>query len=149
MPVPQHPGNTQGLGAPTQAPQPQGNQNPYYTPNVALGQANGRMTGENELAMAQAAQAGAQAGKTQAEAQMLQQMQGLVPPQAEYSPEEVQAGQISDGLMRGELKQEQLAAMVQNGEVSPGVADAAMAMAQRAITEDQGRMEQSMGLGAI
>lgn len=134
--VPQHPANQQGLGA----PQSQGN--PYVTPNAVLANAQ-----------AQQAQAGAQ--KALAEAAIMQQaqaQQGLGHPvQAGpvVQPQQVQAEQIADGLIRGQLSQEQLQAGIQTGEIDPRVAEAAMGMAQQFMMEDQARNEASMGLGQV
>lgn len=132
MNAPQHPARAQqGLGA----PQSQGN--PYYTPNTAL-------------QVAQAQQAQAAAGKAQAEAAMMQQSQGGLgnPVQAgpTVSPQEVQAQQIADGIIGGQLGQEQLGAMIQAGEVDQRVAEAAMGMAQQFLQQDQVRNQQALGL---
>ena len=146
--IPQHPGAQQGLGAPQGAPQQQGNQNPYYKPNVALEQANGGLTGATQQREAQIAQASAEAGKAKAEANIMAGL-GALGQQAQRPdvlPQEVQAGQLTDGIIKGQLGQEQLAAMVQAGEVSPEVADAAVMQAQQFLQEDQARLQQS-GLG--
>ena len=135
MNTPQHPGRQQqGL----EAPQSQGN--PYYTPNTAL-------------QAAQAQQAQAAAGKAQAETAIMQQAQGGLgsPVQAgpTVSPQEVQAQQIADGIIKGQLGQEQLGAMIQAGEVDQRVAEAAMGMAQQFLQQDQARNAQAMGLGGL
>ena len=69
--APQHPGNAQtpqqGLGT----PQGQTAPNPYHRPNASLQQATDRITGVNNLKLAQAQEAGAMAGKAQAEADIL------------------------------------------------------------------------------
>lgn len=153
MPAPQHPGAQpqQGLGAPQAAPHPQGNQNPYHTPNIALQQANGTLTGATQQREAQIAQASAQAGKAEAEANIMAGL-GAIGQQAQQPdvlPQEAQAGQLADGIIRGQVGQEQLAAMVQAGEISPEVADSAVMQAQQFMAEDQARNEQSMGLGAF
>ena len=119
---------------------PASEQNPYYRPN-------------SSLQMAEAKQAQAMAQKAQAEqAIMQQQAQGLGNPvQAgpTVQPQEVQAQQIAEGLVRGQLGQEQLGAMIQAGELDPRVAEAAMGMAQQYMQQDQARNEQAMGLGAF
>lgn len=130
MEIPAHPGRQaapqQGLGAPVA----QSNNNQYFTPNEAL-------------RSAQIAKANAGADKQRAEAAMLQQAGGLVPP----SPEEVQFGQLKDALIRGNIATEQLDALVQAGEVSPNVASAAFQEAQRFMAEDQAMMEAQMSQG--
>ena len=119
---------------------PASEQNPYYRPN-------------SSLQMAEAKQAQAMAQKAQAEqAIMQQQAQGLGNPvQAgpTVQPQEVQAQRIAEGLVRGQLGQEQLGTMIQAGELDPRVAEAAMGMAQQYLQQDQARNEQAMGLGAF
>jgi len=149
--IPQHPGAQRGLGSPTAAQQPQAAPNPYVQPNVALQASTGQITGANELAMAQAAQAGAQAGKAQAEAEILQYgaqqlaKQGLQPgPQ--ITPQQVQAEQMADAIVQGKLSQEQLGSLIQAGEVDPGVAEAAVGMAQKFMSQEP-VMPQGLGGG--
>jgi len=152
--VPQHPGNQtpqQGLTAPQAA------QNPYVTSSVALDRYNARITGEDQLKLAQAEQAGAQAGKAQAEAEMLQygaqQMAGQAIAQQglqagpEVSPEQVQAEQLADGIVQGQIGQEQLSAMIQAGELDPRVAEAAMGMAQEFMQRPEQVPAEEYGLG--
>ena len=121
---------------------PASEQNPYYRPN-------------SSLQMAEAKQAQAMADKARAEQAVLQQqaqMQGLGNPvQAgpTVQPQEVQAQQLAEGLVRGQLGQAQLGAMIQAGELDPMVAEAAMGMAQQYMQQDQARNEQAMGLGAF
>ena len=153
--VPQHPGRQQGLGAPVANEQSQGVQNPYFVPSVPLEQYNANKTGQAQLQQAQAAQAGAQAGKAQAESEILgalaQSGLGGNPLQAgpQVQPQQVQAEQVADGIIRGQVGQGQLQAMVQAGEIDPSVAEAAMGMAQQFLQQDQVNLEQSQGLGAI
>jgi len=132
----QHPGRQQqGLGAPT------AQSNPYVTPNAAL-------------QAAQTQQASAQADKARAEAVMMQQAgQNLglgtpvpqqVTPGPQVMPQEVQAQQIADGILRGQVDQNSLQAMIQAGEVDPAVAQAAFGMAQQVMQKDQ-----QVGLGGL
>jgi hypothetical protein len=146
--VPQHPGR----GAPqaaSQAPQRQSAANPYFAPSAALANYNG------QLQVAQAQQAQAQAGKAQAEANVMRQAaqaQGLGNPvQAGpvVSPQEVQARQVADAIVNGQVGQEQLQAMIAQGKMDPAVAEAALGMAEQYMQQDQARNEQAMGLGAI
>lgn len=127
--VPQHPSlqrQEQGLGAPT-APQAQ---NPYYQPSVALQERNDRLTGASDLRLAQAQQAGAEAGKAQAEANIMQELsRGLEGPTV--TPQEVQAQQVAEGIANGQIDQATLGAMVQGGEIGPEVAEVAIGMAQQ------------------
>ena len=134
--APQHPGNQQqGLGAPQGASQG----NPYYQPNQAL-------------QAAQAQQVDAQTAKINAERNVLEQQaqaQGLgnvVEGGAPVPPQQVQAEQVADGIIRGQVGQEQLQGMVQSGEIDPAVAEAAMGMAQQFLQADQARQQ---GLGGI
>ena len=146
--IPQHPGRvqetapTQGLGAPVA----QSNSNQYFVPNQALQSSNDR------LQAAQAQQAQAQAQKAKAEAAVLQAagrgVQGLGNPvqaQPQVSPQEVQAGQLAEGLLSGQIGQEQLQGMIQAGQLDPAVADAAIGMAQSYIQRDQAQAEQVVG----
>ena len=150
MNMPQHPGRVQaqqGGLAPQEAPQQGGN--PYYKPSAAM------QGYEAKMQMAQAEQANAMANKAMAEKALIDQSmmaQGLGSPvQAgpTVQPQQVQAEQIADGLIRGQVGQEQLGAMIQAGELDPNVAQAAMGMAQQFLQEDQARNEQAMGLGAF
>jgi hypothetical protein len=143
--VPQHPANVapqqQGLGAPVA----QSNPNQYFVPNQALQSSNGR------LEAAQVQQAQAQAQKAMAEA-VLQAagrgVQGLGNPvqaQPQVSPQEVQAGQLAEGLLGGQIGQEQLQGMIQAGQLDPAVANAAIGMAQSYMQRDQAQAEQAVG----
>ena len=105
-------GQQQGLGAPaTQSPP-----NPYYQPNQGL-------------QAAQAAKAQAEAGKMQAEQAVMEQAA------AQQVPQEVQ---LAEGIMSGQVSQEQLAAAVQGGQIDPNMANAAMGIAQQQMTTPQG-----------
>ena len=117
----QHPGNQQGLEP-----------NPYYAPNVSLQQSNQRVTGEDQMRLAQAEQAGAMAGKAQAETEIMaglgamgQQVQAGAP----ATPQEVQAGQVSDAIIQGQIGEQELGQMIQNGEIDQATAEAAMGLA--------------------
>jgi len=122
--VPTHPANQQGLGA----PQGQSPANPYYQPNAGL-------------QAAQAQQVNAQTAKVNAENALMQQaaqQQGLqAGPQ--ITPQQVQAEQMADAIVQGQLGQEQIGAMIQAGEVDPGVAEAAVGMAQQMMQVPQGQ----------
>ena len=61
----------QGLGVAQGVPQAQQKVNPYHKPNASLVRATDRITGADQAKLAQAQQAGAQAGKAQAEAEIL------------------------------------------------------------------------------
>lgn len=144
MQAPTHPGRQTQQQAPQQglgAPVAQSNANPYFVPNQVLAGSAAK------LQAAQAQQAQAQAQKAQAEAAILQQAQGLTPP----SPEEVQLGQLTDGIVRGQIAPEQLQGLVQAGEVLPEIADMAMQNAQQYMAQDQAVMESQMnqGLGSF
>ncbi len=130
MPAPQHPGTQQGLGA----PQGQSNPNPYYSPNQAL-------------QAAQAQQANAQASQAISERDILAAQAGglgnVVEAGPTVTPQEVQMGQLADGILRGQIGQEQLMQLIQAGEVDPAIAEAAMGQAQQIMQADQ----QPGGLG--
>ena len=136
--MPQHPARQQqGLGAPAaQAP----SQNAYYRPNDALSAANTSV-------------ANAQAGKAISERDLLAAQAGGLGGSIEagpsVTPQEVQAGQLADGILRGQIGQEQLMQMVQAGQVDPAVAEAAMGMAQQTMQADQAGFAQSQGLGGL
>jgi hypothetical protein len=152
MPVPQHPGRIsqqQGLGDP--AGNEQGN--PYFVPNEALGSYTAKRSGAQAQQLAEAELIGARAGKAEAEASIMAGLGALgqQQPQSgpEVTPEQVQAEQIADGIVKGQIGNEQISGMVQSGEVSPQVADAAMGMAQQFMQADQARLQQTQGLGAF
>jgi len=145
--VPTHPGNQppqqQGLGAPSGQSTP----NPYYKPSPSLNAYNDKLTGAQALQQAQAMQAGAEAGKAQAETQMLQAVQqqgGLGMPQAEpqVSPQEVQVGQMAEAIIGGQLDQAGLRQLVEAGEIDMGMAEAAWGQAQQKMQPPA-----EMGLG--
>ena len=126
--APQHPANQQqGLGAPT------GNQ--YYTPNQALSNAQ-----------AQQAQAGAV--KAQTEAAILQQGGLGNPVQAgpTIQPQEIQARQMADALLNGQLDQVGMQQAIQSGQLDPAVAEAAMRMAQQQAAQAEAQYNQQQGL---
>ena len=132
----------QGLGGPVT----QTNTNPYFSPSQALQGYNG------QLQAAQAQQAQAQAQKAMAEAAVLQAagrgVQGLGNPvqaQPQVSPQEVQAGQLAEGLLGGQIGQEQLQGMIQAGQLDPAVAARAIGMAQSYMQRDQAQAEQAVG----
>ena len=119
--LPNHAASQQGLGA----TQRQSTPNPYVVPNQAL-----------QAAQIQKANAQAQAPSSQ---------RGLTPgPQV--TPQQVQAQQLADGLVQGQLGREQLGAMIQAGDVSPEVAEVAMGMAQQFISQEP-TMPQGLGGG--
>jgi len=123
--VPQHPASQQqGLGAP-QAAEPQ---NPYYTPNAALNAANAN------VANAQASQAISERDILAAQAGGLGNVVEAGPT---ITPQEVQMGQLADGILRGQIGQEQLAQLIQAGEVDPAIAEAAMGQVQQMMQADQ------------
>lgn len=131
MNTPQHPGNAPQAGLESTSVA-----NPYHSPNQALQAANAK-------------QANAQADKVRAETAMMQQASGLGNPvQAgpTVTPEQVQVGQLTDGLVRGQISQEQLQMGIQSGEISQAAAEAAMGQAQQFMAQDQQRMQQQ-GLG--
>lgn len=139
--APQHPSSQQGLEP-----------NPYYKPNASLEQSTQRITGEDQLRLAQAEQAGAMAGKARAEADMLGALSGLGNPiQAgpEVMPQEVQAQQLAGGILSGEISPEMLTQGVQSGEISQEVAQAAMGMAQQEQANTESQYTQQQGLGPI
>jgi len=142
----------QGLGAPTAPVQPQGGTNPYVTPNVALEQAVALKNGDAQRAMeaarsngfqkglgnaqllqAQALQAGAQAGKAHAEANIMNQLAGNQGG-PEYLPEEIQAGQLLDDLLMEKVDPREVEAAANNGDP---IALNALAMYQDRIARDQ------------
>ena len=138
--IPVHPARQQGLGA----PQGQVNQNPYYQPSTALEGYNAN------LQQAQVAAVNAQADKARAESAVL----GLGAPQQvqqapDVSPQQVQAEQIADGIIKGQVSQGDIQGMIQAGQVDPAVADAAVGMAQQFLQADQARLQQSQGLGGL
>ena len=151
MNVPQHPGRAQEAGLEPQTQQ--GNSNPYFRPSIALTAANEGI--QQQVQQAQAEQAYAQAGKAQAEAAIMQQQAGLGNPVEAgptVQPQQVQAEQIAEGIINGQVSQEQLQQMIQAGELDPTVAQAAVGMAQQFMQEDAVRNQQIMqqqGLGRI
>jgi len=143
--LPQHPSRVsqQGLGAPQQ----QTAQNPYYQSNAGLDATTANINGEAQLKQAQTLQAGAQAGKAQAEAEIMQGLGDMMrQQQSPIMPQEVQAQQLAGGILEGQIGQEQIAQMIQAGELDPSVAQAAMGMAQEQTTRDQAAYG---GLGTI
>ena len=115
---------TQG-NAPTHPASQQAPANTYYQPNQAL-------------QAAQANQAYAQADKARSEAAVLQQ-QGLgMPTQAPQAPVQDQASQLASALVSGQMGVEEIQMAVQNGQLDPAVADAAMGMAQQSMAQPQG-----------
>jgi len=102
---PIHPGlQQQGLGAPLAPQQVQGNTNPYVRPNEALLQANQQLTGEAQMKLAQAAQAGAQAGKAQAETNIIQGLGAVgqqVQNQQQAEQDKLQLDQVTSALIQG------------------------------------------------
>ena len=102
---PIHPGlQQQGLGAPLAPQQVQGSTNPYVKPNEALAQATQQLTGEAQMKLAQAAQAGAQAGKAQAETNIIRGLGAVgqqVQQQQQAEQAKIQFDQVTDALMRG------------------------------------------------
>jgi hypothetical protein len=64
-------------------------------------------------------------------------------------PQEVQAQQLAEGLVTGQIGQKELGSMIQAGQLDPTVAEAAMGMARQFLQQDQARNEQAMGLGAV
>lgn len=144
--VPQHPGRQQqGLGAPTAPQQGQGQPNPYVTPNEALAQANGRLTGETEMKLAQAQQAGAQAGKMEAEANLLRGL-GAMGQQAQAAEQaemqKIQMDQITSAMMQGATPEQ----LVQQGADPRLVEQGIMYMQQQQIQAEQ-QYNQQQGLG--
>lgn len=133
--IPVHPARQDGLGA----TQGQVNQNQYYKPSAALNDYNAKLQ-----------QSEATAVNTRADNAMLglgavqQQQQEPV-----VSPQQVQAEQIADGIIRGQVNQNDIATMIQSGQVDPTVADAALGMAQQFLQADQARLQQSQGLGGF
>jgi len=142
--MPVHPARQQGLGA----PQEQGNQNPYYRPSTALDGYNA------SLQQAQAMQAQAQAEKAAAETAILRGGLGspaqMAPQEApEVSPQQVQAEQIADGIIKGQVSQGDIQGLIHAGQIDPAVADAAVGMAHQFLQADQARLQQSQGLGGL
>jgi len=64
---------------------PQDNKNPYIIPNVALAQANERLRRIDQMKLAQAQQAGAEAGKAEAEAEIMAGLGALSQPAPMYA----------------------------------------------------------------
>jgi len=141
--APQHPGRQQqGLVGPVANEQGLGQVSPsgaeFFTPSVAMDQFNAAKSGQAQMRDAQIAQASAAAGKAQAEQEILgdmaqQQQQGAVQ-------------SLAAGMLDGSLGNEQLAALVQNGEVSSDMANAAMQMANEyAMRNAQSTQQQGLG----
>ena len=147
--TPQHPGLNP-------APEQQGG-NPYYKPNVGLQQVTQRQNGEVDRALAEAHQAGAQAGKQQAEAQILRygakQLAGEHM-QAQQQQAQQQVEQVAMGLLRGEIDVNTLGELVQAGKIPGNIAEAAVALAQQQGQQGQApqqmaQQSQQQGLGSI
>lgn len=147
MNTPQHPARMQqGLEAPAE----QGSQNPYVRPNEALVQTNDRITGARELQLAQAQQAGAQAGKAEAEANILRGLGAMgaqMQAGPQVTPQQVEAEQVSRALANGEITPAELQSMVQQGQMDPGVAEAAMGMAEEMYRQTEAQFNAQPGLG--
>jgi len=149
---PIHPGlQQQGLGGPTGPQQPQGNTNPYVRPNEALVQANQQLTGEAQAKLAQAHAAGAQAGKTQAETNIIQGL-GAVGAQAQAQQQaeqdKIQLDQVTSALMQGAHPD----ALVQQGAdpriVQKGI-EYLQQKQQESVQQYNQLQEQQNGLGQV
>ena len=65
------------------------------------------------------------------------QAQGLGHIQEGATPPQAPAEQLAEGIIKGQVGQEQLQGLVQSGEIDIAVAEAAMGMAQQFLQADQ------------
>jgi hypothetical protein len=105
---------------------------------------NANRTGKQELQQAQTYQAGAQAGKAQAQSQLLQEMaiqeqlqreqemQAMAQSNQGLGGDNAQASAIAKGLLTGEVSSDKLNELVQTNRLHPEVANMAMYIAQNA-----------------
>lgn len=139
--VPQHPGRSEQQGlAPAPAATPAAN--PYFAPSAALQNYNGN------LQAAQAQKANAEASKMNSEADLIRQSQGLGMPAQPVAPTVDPTAELADGIISGQLGSDQLHNMIQAGQLTPQMADAAMGMAQ-SYMQQQAPQAQQQGLGQI
>lgn len=144
MNVPQHPAlqQQQGLGQPTAPQGSQGTQNPYYTPNVALKQATERINGAAAMKLAQAEQAGAMAGKAQAETEIMQGLQAM----GQRQMQEQEISKLAAALMNQQANPKLVMEAARNGDVVAAEAIAKVNAIQGQVFNDQ---RVPSGLGSI
>lgn len=142
--VPQHPGRAavapqqEGLGAPVA----QATANPYFVPNQTLQGYTAKVQ------PSQVVQAPVTDPRAIAPGQPTMAPQQGLEPAPSVSPQEVQAQQLAEGLLMGELSPEALGQAIQAGQVDKAVAEAAMGMAQEmSMREQQATQAQNQGLG--
>jgi len=143
--VPMHPGNQmQANMAPQEAPQAQQAPNPYFTPSPALQGYNGQLSGENEAKLAQAHQAGAQAGKAEAEARIMASLGASQSLRSQPQVDGRMVEQLAQGIADGSIGDAELNELVQSGNVPPEAVQAAVELVKGAQQPAQGR-----GLGSF